>query len=233
MVVRYVDERLSVRLVNVPLSDALGAVARSTGADITGEPAHPAMVTAQFDDVPLTEGLARVLGDDSFSLVYGTDGRLRTIRLLGRGETNATAASASARATPPPASAGGLASLFHEHPPVAISGALATSLGNATAPLDRIAQVALQTEDPAVRREAMRTINHAIESEPALRASVLDVLDRMDDGVLLAMVQRAGGAQARDLLLQVAAQSTSKPLRERAATLLERLPPPASRPGGS
>src|SRR5262249_36834325 len=84
LVVRYHDERLTVRATNAPTADVLQELARSTGASI--QRAQPTMphTSADFENVPLLEGLPRLFGKDSFNVVYGRLG-LREIRLLGSG----------------------------------------------------------------------------------------------------------------------------------------------------
>src|SRR5262249_61945471 len=65
LVVRYHDERLTVRATNAPTADVLQELARSTGASIQG--AQPTMphISADFENVPPAERLSHLLGKDS------------------------------------------------------------------------------------------------------------------------------------------------------------------------
>src|SRR5207249_3023226 len=44
---------------------------------------NPRDVTRQFDRVPLADALVRLLGEQNFTLRYGSEGKLRKISLLG------------------------------------------------------------------------------------------------------------------------------------------------------
>src|SRR5205823_3568503 len=59
------------------------AIGRRGGAEIVGEVRKPRDVTRQFERVPLVDALVRLLGEQNFTLRYGSEGRLRTISLLG------------------------------------------------------------------------------------------------------------------------------------------------------
>jgi hypothetical protein len=82
-VVRYQDDVLTVRLRNVPIDEVLRDVANQSGAEVRGQVRTRRDVTAEFDAVALPEALSRLLGDQAFALVYGSEGRLRAVRLLG------------------------------------------------------------------------------------------------------------------------------------------------------
>jgi hypothetical protein len=76
-------DRLTVRARQVPLEDALAAIASRLGAEVHGRVGGPRTVDVEFEDVALPDGLARLLGRESFALVYGKAGTLRRIHLLG------------------------------------------------------------------------------------------------------------------------------------------------------
>src|SRR5438094_9891996 len=61
-VLRYRDQRLTVRLHHVPLDEVVQLFARETGAEIHGEPVDLREVTKRFDSVPVPEALGRLLG---------------------------------------------------------------------------------------------------------------------------------------------------------------------------
>jgi hypothetical protein len=68
----------------VPITDVLNELERQTGASVRGSLLDPREVTAEFRDVPLSQALARLLGDQNFALVYGEGGRLRTLKTPAR-----------------------------------------------------------------------------------------------------------------------------------------------------
>ena len=45
--------------------------------------AAPYDVSAEFESVPVAEGLYRLLGNQNFALIYGEDGNLKAVQLLG------------------------------------------------------------------------------------------------------------------------------------------------------
>src|SRR5438093_13269035 len=67
----------------VPLADVVREIGRQSGAEIVGEVRKPRDVSRQFDRVPLVDALVRLLGEQNFTLRYGSEGKLRTISLLG------------------------------------------------------------------------------------------------------------------------------------------------------
>src|SRR5437667_9240148 len=82
-VVAYDAGRRTVHAERVPLADVVREIGRQSGAEIVGEVRKPRDVSRQFDRVPLVDALARLLGEQNFTLRYGSEGKLRTISLLG------------------------------------------------------------------------------------------------------------------------------------------------------
>src|SRR2546422_3023512 len=82
-VVAYDAGRLTVHAERVPLADVVREIGRQSGAEIVGEVRKPRDVSRQFDRVPLVDALVRLLGEQNFTLRYGSEGKLRTISLLG------------------------------------------------------------------------------------------------------------------------------------------------------
>src|SRR5581483_9010139 len=75
-------DALTVRLVNVPVTEVLEDIARQSGADIRGTVRKPREISAEFADVPLADALQRLLGDQAFALVYSSTGDLRAVKLV-------------------------------------------------------------------------------------------------------------------------------------------------------
>src|SRR5437016_14466375 len=82
-VVAYDADRLTVHAKRVPLADVVREIGRQSGAEIVGEVRKPRDVSRDFDRAPLVDALARLLGEQNFTLRYGPEGKLRTIDLLG------------------------------------------------------------------------------------------------------------------------------------------------------
>ncbi len=97
--VAYDDGRLTLHAEKVPLADVVREIGRQSGAEIVGKVRKPREVTRQFDEVPLFDALVRLLGEQNFTLRYGSEGKLRTIsgaarRALGAGSDAGTVARA-------------------------------------------------------------------------------------------------------------------------------------------
>ncbi|MGB4780515.1 HEAT repeat domain-containing protein [Candidatus Methylomirabilis sp.] len=69
-VVKVDRDRLTVRFQRVPLEAALKAIARKSGTALILEAPLEDVVTITFDNLPLDEGLRRLLGNRSYGLFY-------------------------------------------------------------------------------------------------------------------------------------------------------------------
>ncbi|MBF0180930.1 MAG: hypothetical protein HQM03_12980 [Magnetococcales bacterium] len=89
----YADGRLGVTLREAPLRSALERVAARTGVVFLLDPAIQASVTVRFADLPLLQGLRRLLSGFSHGFLYGRDpsGRLiiRQVKVLRSGVAEA------------------------------------------------------------------------------------------------------------------------------------------------
>src|SRR5207249_9773249 len=97
-VVAYDADQLTVHAKRVPLADVVREIGRQSGAEIVGDVRKPRDVSRDFDRAPLVDALARLLGEQNFTLRYGPERNLRTIALLG------DPLAAAAQATPADAS---------------------------------------------------------------------------------------------------------------------------------
>lgn len=224
--VEYRDDRLSVHLEKVPLDDVLAELARISGGQIRGELREPHEVTAEFRDVPLSDALHRLLGNQNFALVYGRSGELRAIRLLGGPQTAAakppTVASLVPTTTLPP-SPGNLLALFARHAPLPVSGRLAEAFGSNTATFEQLLNASLHNDDPAVRAEGLRVFIGGVEGDAELKSAVLGSLGTMDDQQLTALVQSIAGDHASEFVAGVVTRTRDGSLRTRGSVILERL----------
>src|SRR3989454_4351842 len=116
-VIHYEGDTLTVRLAGAPVTDVLDELGRQAGAEIRGQVRDPHEVSAEFEGVPLAEALHRLLGDQNFALVYGNEGRLKSVRLLGGPQTAAAAGAAPPPVSQPPAP--GVLDALAKHAPTA------------------------------------------------------------------------------------------------------------------
>jgi hypothetical protein len=224
-VIQYRDDALTVRVSEVAVSEILDELGRQAGAHIRGEVQTPHDVSVAFEAVPLSDALHRLLGEQNFALVYGAEGRLKSVRLLG----GASPTSASpAAATPPAAGAGtqpgeALESILAQRAPVPVTGRLADALGGQTVGLQQLGDVAIHYKDPVVRVDAMRTLINAMDTDPVLLATLTKELDTLDDDTLSAILRAAAGDRAADIAFRVSREAHADNIRDRASAVLTKL----------
>jgi hypothetical protein len=176
-------DRLTVRVTDVALDEVVQAVTEPSKAEIRGalKDSHP--VSADFADVPLQDGLTRLLGEQNFVLTYREDGTLKALTLLGGPVEPAaqTKVVKNTATTPPQAPANPLELLQRSIP---ISGKLQQVVGQPSATLQQLIDLGMRQEDPTVRQEALHTAVSAIDSQPDLRVAVVGSLQSMDDEAL-------------------------------------------------
>lgn len=69
-----VNRLLTLRAERVPLSKILESVAREAGIEITPSPHSEEMVSLQFSDIPLEEGLKKIMRKTNYALIYENEG---------------------------------------------------------------------------------------------------------------------------------------------------------------
>jgi len=228
-VVRYHDDKLTVRAKDVATTDVLQELARSTGASIQGAQPTAPRINSDFENMPLVEGLGRLFGKDSFNLVYGRRG-FRKIHLLGAGPAiSVQTAPASPEPLPPQVAllASSLMLPLRNHPPIPVSGALARALGSDTAIFDQLVQTALHDKSFEVREAAAKACIQTVEGDASVLQAFQNAVGGMDDQSLAGAAQRLGGPNVEQLVRSIAANAHEPNLRARAATVLERLHAPA------
>jgi hypothetical protein len=223
--IQYSKDALTVRLDNVALSDVLADIGQQSGAEIRGSLREPRQVTAEFEAVPLSEALARLLGDQNFALVYDKEGRLRAVKLLGGPLAGGVAAPAPVTPTPAPVAKTpiDIRDMLSNHPPVPVHGRLAQALGTDSATLQQLMELGFHNEDPTVRAEALRAGVQTLEGEPALRQAVIGALNSFDDAALSTLLRGAAGANAEEVAMQVLTQSRAPEVRVKASSVLQKL----------
>jgi hypothetical protein len=222
-VIQYADDLLTVRVTKAPVGDVLNEILRQAGAELHGQLRNSGDITVAFDRVPIQEGLHRLLGDQNFMLVYASNDQLRRLRLLGGPLGPPAPGQRPPAAGPLNASSADLASLVAGHAGIPVSGRLQAIVGGPTAGMAQLVQLAIHHEDPAVRAEAMRAVMSTVESDPALRAAVVDQLKGTDDAQLSAMLRGAAGDKAEEIAMQVLTQARASEIRVRASAVLQKL----------
>ena len=237
-VVAYDADRLTVHAKRVPLADVVREIGRQSGAEIVGDVRKPRDVSRDFDRAPLVDALARLLGEQNFTLRYGPEGKLRTIALLGE-PLAAAAQTTPADASNPdkPASARrhrhhGMQSSRETLPDgqvlVTVAG---TDTGGATNPREGLpARLGGPSEQGATTLEQSNQNNWPApdEIDRKLRRSLLDLLAQMDDASLAAYFATPEGQHAQALLENFAANHPSGHSSEKASGILGRVPGQAS-----
>jgi hypothetical protein len=250
--VRYAKDRLTVHAQSMPLTDIVSEIARQSGAAIVGEVRGPREVSEDFEDVPLANGLERLLGEQSFTLRYTREGNLRTIKLLGEAlalATPSTAADAAsepqARSSPAPRRGGGV---VPAHEPASDRGAGVTvrSAPGGESKLrrkrkeqredsDDVPKVpfGVTPQDSAISQGQPGTNDQSLpgdDMERKVRRGVLNTLDQMDDAALAAYLGTPEGKHVAALLQYYAAHHPSSTANQKANGILDRVPSQPSPP---
>ncbi len=79
----YRDDRLTVHMKDVPVTEAVRALEVATGADVRGKVPDEGAVSIDLDAAPLHEALGRIFGERNFSIIYRGDGQPAAIELFG------------------------------------------------------------------------------------------------------------------------------------------------------
>jgi hypothetical protein len=200
--VSYKDDRVTMRADDVPVSDVLEALKRQSGAEVRGElPAGK--VSATFDDIPLRDALGRILGDRSFTLTYGEDGRLRAIELKGGPQERKPVVEQAAR--PPEKGPSkkerwdAIAHALDHRRPIAVTGRLAEASGKPEVDWEYLLRAASSHEEEDVRVEAFRAGVREVDQNPELRAAMLEAMNALDDAELAQFARAMVGENAQGL----------------------------------
>jgi hypothetical protein len=218
--IQYEGDRLTVRATDVPLDRLLAEIAAVTRVTIRGTaPSRP--VSVDFQSVPVREGLLRIFGEESFMLRYGSDGALRAIDLLGRGDAVGTVpvAGISPSPRPPLAKEEEQAAILRR--PIKMEGALADALGTEEPALGQVLHAVLGQTDGALRAEAREQTLAAFARDPEAEAAYLSTLEPVDDETLATMLRNmaAEPGAAEEWMALLASRSLSPGLRAKAAAV--------------
>jgi hypothetical protein len=212
-VVTVVDERVSISATATPVTDLLALIGTEAGIDVRGHVADPRSVTVEFRDVPIRRAVQRLIGEQSFTMRYGTAGELRRITL---GWTIEESSQPETRQ----AARQNFETALREHPHIRVDGLLARQFGKNEVPITRLLSVVrIQPEGP-LRTEAMARFLAEVESDRILRRG----LRELTSAQLLQFLRRYGGRHAPELARFLAAKAKDASVRQQAVTALRTLP---------
>jgi hypothetical protein len=212
-------DRITGEFVGVPAEDALRQIASATGADVVGTVLEGRQVTVKLDDVPLEAAMQRILGTQSFSLVFDGGGGLRRIRLI-----NAPTGALPGASRVPPAPApvvGNPAQFMALEVPISTVGPLAEQLGpSGKATMGQLFELAARSDDAGVRVAAVDASMAAIERDGNLQGSIDKMLTGVDDNSLAMMIRGSAGARATELMSRVLSRTRRPEFRQRVVNML-------------
>ena len=226
-VIRYENDALTVRLVRAPVTEVLSELEKQTGATVRGSLLNPSEVSADFKVVPLPQALARLLGDQNFSLVYGEGGRLRVINLLPGGQAAAPRPVVAATPTTIPQAAPAVsleefAQIIDSQPPIKVDGQLAEALGP-MATYRQLLETALSHTEATLRMQAVGVAIRSIEGQPELRAKLVSTAAGVEADHLSQLIESAAGNRAQEFASNVTAQTRATEVRAKFSTALHHL----------
>jgi hypothetical protein len=226
-VIRYENDALTVRLARVPITDVLSELERQTGAAVRGPLLDPREVSAELNDGPQPQALARLLGDQNFALVYGEGGRLRAVSLLPGGQAAAPRPVSAAPTTTIPQ--GGtpitleeFAQLLEGQPPIKCDGTLAQAVGP-TATYRQLLEAALGHSEASIRMQAVGVAIRSIEGQPELRSKLVSAAAGVEADRLSQLIENAAGNHAQEFASNVTAQTRATEVRAKFSTALHHL----------
>lgn len=224
------DDRLTARFEKVPLPDALTAIAQAGGGVVRGVVREPRDITTEFDAVPITVALPRLLGAQNFTLSYRKDGGLVAIVLLGGPEAAVPVDVSTTTTTTLPAKAAfplELSRAFTKHRPVKLpeGGTLAGQFEGDTASFPELLEVATLDDDGTMRSQATQVVLSALERESRLRRSFLRTLYRLDPPALEDIMAGATGDRFREIVEYLSVHSRDANLQRKATFVLDQISP--------
>jgi hypothetical protein len=226
-VIRFENDTLTVRLVRVPVTDVLAELEHQTGATVRGSLLDPREVSAEFKAVPLSQALARLLGDQNFALVYGEGGRLRALTLLPGGGQATAARPPSVTPTtiqqaPNTITLEEFAQIIDAQPPIRCDGALAEVIGPQCT-YRQLLDTALSHGEAGTRMMAIGVAIRSIEGQPELRAKLVSAASGVEADQLSQLIENAAGNRAQEFASNVTAQTRATEVRAKFSTALHHL----------
>jgi hypothetical protein len=221
--VSFEADRITGQFVGVPVEEVLRQIALATGADIVGSPVETRQVTIELDDVPIERALPRILGKQSFSLVFDAEGGLRRVRLIN--PSAPPVAAGAARVAPPPTNGAQTPQQFLAlEVPISTVGPLADQFGNSgKATMGQLLEQATASDDAAMRVASIDAAMAAIERDGGMQSSLEKMLTNVDDQLLANLVRGAAGQRATEIMSRVLSRTRRPEFRQRVVNVLRTL----------
>ncbi len=218
---RVAGDRLTVRATDAPLDEVVRRIAEETGARLEGALRESRPISAEYEAIPLRDGLERLLGEQNFMLAYRPDGRLSRLVLLGepRDLPVTPAVTPATAAEPEPAEGGNVFERSIRIGP----GAVRQHLGRERATLRELLDLAFRSTERPLRDDAMRAAVRAIDDQPELNTAVANLLASADDAVIANSIRAMAGERAREVVAQMMSLARSPVLRDVGARVMRNL----------
>ena len=217
------QDRITGEFVGVSAEHALRQIADATGADVVGTVLEGRQITVKLDDVPLEVALQRILGTQSFSLVFEADGGLRRIRLINAPTAPAPGATRAAAPGPMPA-VSNPAQFMQLEVPISTVGPLAEKLGpGGKATMGQLFDLAARSDDAGTRVAAVDASMAAIERDTNLQGSSDSMLTGLDDQSLAMLIRSTAGDRANELMSRILSRTRRPEFRQRIVNTLRAL----------
>lgn len=215
-------DRISGQFVGVPVDEVLRQISLATGADVVGSPIETRQVTIKLDDVPLETALPRILGNQSFSLVFDESGGLRRVRLIN---PSAPPTQPGAARLPPQGPVVTSPQQFLAlEVPISTVGPLADQFGTAgKATMGQLLDQASNNADAGVRVAAIDAAMAAIERDGNMQASLERMLANVDDQLLANLIRGSAGDRSTELMSRVLSRTRRPEFRQRVVNVLRTL----------
>ncbi|MEW6268536.1 MAG: hypothetical protein AB1689_04470, partial [Thermodesulfobacteriota bacterium] len=198
--VQVTADGIALDVREAPRGDVLRLLAEKTRTDVRGRLADDRPITAKIERASLEEAVRRVLGDQSFLLVYPAGGLTGSLELLGSsGETFTVDVPGSAPGRDEERAAAGdappMPGSLRAHP---VGGRLSRVLGKSSASFNDLVELASSTDDAALQRAAVEGGLRILDAEPELRTAVLGTVqafppEKLARYLVVSMGPRAAG----------------------------------------
>jgi hypothetical protein len=218
-------DAVTAALERAPLAEVVAAIAEQAGAELRGEIAPPRDVSLELSAVALEDALERLLGEQSFTLTYHGDGRLKRITLGGearRRPATPSGAPTHANLLAPEAANDEVASAVrrvHEFiqgdRTVPVRGRLAQVLGTNTSTFTQVFDAGFKHADPRVRALGRRITIKALVADPEVRRAFVTMVDSTTDETLVQALRNLAGPDAEQAAMAFARLGRSPVLTRR------------------
>jgi len=217
------DDRITGEFRDMEPAGIIQAIADASGAEIIGGIDANEPMTILLDDVAVDQALDRVLGGQSYTVVYGADGGMRRIRLHGGPQTAPVRTASKSKSKSKSSRAVRPHELFSVEVKIGPNGPLYDELGTDTTTLGTLFDLATQSEKAHLRLAAVDAGISAVEADSGLQSTVDQLLDTTDDAQLANLASMGAGDRASELVSRILSRTRRPGVRQRAVTILRTL----------